>query len=37
LGLYFALLAAIGGFFGAGAVWIVIDVLGGLAHAPVHH
>ena len=36
-GIYFAIPAAIGGFLGAGAVWIVVDVLGGLANAQIHH
>ena len=35
LGLYFAFYAACGGFFGAGIVWLVIDVVGGLHNASV--
>jgi hypothetical protein len=38
VGIYFAILAAIGAFFGAGAIWILMDVLNGVAqnHAAPH-
>jgi hypothetical protein len=32
-GIYFAVCAGLGAFFGAGAVWVVTNVLGALHHA----